>query len=324
MDLPTIVLGDPMQAIFGFQGNQLVDWNAHVETQFPQIGTLATPWRWRNSGTEALGLWLLEARGVLQRRQGVNLRTAPPEVQWVQLDAATANQQRRTAAQIRTTGDEETVLIIGDALNVRGRHELSSQTPGASSVESVDLGDLVAFARRFDMGAADAMEQLVRFPGELVTKVNATHLIARVATLRGGRPVNPPTLAEEAAVAFAQTPTSSAALQLLHQLEEQTSARVFRPEILRCLKSSLRTVAVGGTTLYDAVVRARERNRHLSRTVARRSVGSTLLLKGLEADIAVITHSEEMDAPNLCVALTRGARRLVVCSSTPLLVPEKH
>ncbi len=34
--LPTCVLGDPMQAIFGLGDNVVVDWNAHVLQQFPK------------------------------------------------------------------------------------------------------------------------------------------------------------------------------------------------------------------------------------------------------------------------------------------------
>ena len=48
--LPTCVLGDPMQAIFGFRGNELADWDQQVCAHFPVVGELATPWRWRNAG----------------------------------------------------------------------------------------------------------------------------------------------------------------------------------------------------------------------------------------------------------------------------------
>lgn len=50
LEIAATVLGDPVQAIFGFAGNQLVDWQGHVEARFPAIGALATPWRWLNSG----------------------------------------------------------------------------------------------------------------------------------------------------------------------------------------------------------------------------------------------------------------------------------
>lgn len=318
-ELPTTVLGDPMQAIFGFGGNQLVDWQTDVEARFPPIGALATPWRWRNAGTERLGHWLLEMRNRLQRGQGVDLRNAPEEVQWVQLAPATADQQRLSAAQTRTVGGEATVLIIGESRNTRGRHQLSSRTPGATSVETVDLADLVGFARQFDMGTADALERLVNFAAAVLTQVGAANLLSRVDTIRRGRARNPPTPAETAAVEFAEAPSFASALNLLHHLEEQHNARAYRQEVFRCLKSALRTAAAGGTTLHDAVIRIRERNRHIGRPVSRRAVGSTLLLKGLEADVAVITHPEDMDGPNLYVALTRGAKRLVICSTTPIL-----
>jgi hypothetical protein len=319
--LPTSVLGDPMQGIFGFGGNQLVDWQAHVEARFPAAGALATPWRWRNVNAEALGRWLLDVRNLLQARQAVDLRGAPAEVQWVQLTAANADQQRRTAAQTRTNGREQTVLIVGDSRNARGRHQLTSQTPGATSVEAVDLGDLVGFARRFALGAADALEQLVNFAAEVMTQVGATNLLARVDTIRQGRARTPPTPAEDSAVAFATNPSLATASQLLDELEAQPHARVFRPELLHCLRSALRAASATNLPLLDAVLHARERNRHFGRTVSRRAVGSTLLLKGLEADVAVILHPEAMDAQNLYVALTRGARRLIVCSRTAMLTP---
>lgn len=321
MVLPTAVLGDPMQAIFGFAGNQLVQWQAHVEARFPAVGALETPWRWLNARTELLGRWLLEVRAQLQGGQHVDLRGAPAEVNWVQLDAANAEQRRRAAAQTRAVGQEQTVLIIGDALNTRGRHQFTSQTPGATAVEAADLGDLVGFARHFNAGAPNSLEKLINFASALMTQVSATNLLGRVETIRQGRARTPPTPAEAAAVAFVDAPSLIAALRLLDQLEHQPHARVFRPEMLHCCRSAMRAAAAGEMTLLDAVLQARERNRHLGRPISRRAVGSTLLLKGLEADVAVILHPELMNAPNLYVALTRGAHRLVVCSPNAILRP---
>ncbi|WP_158900059.1 UvrD-helicase domain-containing protein [Burkholderia sp. L27(2015)] len=321
--LPTCVLGDPMQAIFGFAGNRLVDWQANVQTQFPAIGQLQTPWRWRRAGTENLGNWLLAARGHLQAGQSIDLRGAPVEVQWVQLNPATAIQQRLGAARANAPDRHGNVLIIGDARNAQGRFQVASQTPGATAVERVDLDDLTNFGRRFDVAAGNALEQLVNFAASVMTGVGATNLLRRVQTIRQGRARNAPTPAEEAAVAFTDVPSLSAALHVLNSLEEQDGIRVYRPELLRCCVSAVRTAAGGACTLHAAAIQTRERNRHMSRPLARRSVGSTLLLKGLEADVAVILHPELMTAPNLYVALTRGAQRVVVCSVTPVLTPAR-
>lgn len=319
-DLPTVVLGDPMQAIFGFAGNRLVSWDRDVVPRFPSIGELATPWRWINAGTEELGRWLLYARAELQSGRAVDLRAAPTGLKWVQLDAANLEDGRRTAAHTRLQDGEETVLIIGDARNPRGRHRLTSQTRGATSVETVDLGDLTSFARRFDLTRADALEHLVNFAGDVMTGVGAAAFLGRINSLLGGRAKNPATAAEAVALAFAARPELSAALHLLQQLESQEGTRIYRPEMLHCCRSAMRAVS-DNRTFLEAVLQTRERNRHHGRPVSRRAVGSTLLLKGLEADVAVILQPEQMDACNLYVALTRGAKRVLVCSVSNVLMP---
>ncbi|MFH0134019.1 UvrD-helicase domain-containing protein [Variovorax sp. VaC1] len=319
--LPTCVFGDPLQGIFGFAGNQLVNWQANVQPQFPAAGELQTPWRWRKAGTENLGNWLLATRVQLLAGQPIDLRGAPGEVQWVQLHPSTAVQQRLAAVRVHAPNRHGDVLIIGDARNPQGRYQLASQTPGATAVESVDLADLARFGRRFDPAASDGLEQMINFYSSLMIGVGATELMKRVQILRQGRPRNPPTPVEAAAVDFANAPSIPAALRVLSTLTEQDGVRVYRPEILRCCISAMQAAAGGACTLHAAVLQARERNRHLGRSLSRRAVGSTLLLKGLEADVAVILQPELMTASNLYVALTRGAQRVIVCSESPVLIP---
>lgn len=319
--LPTCVLGDPMQAIFGFGGNRLVNWQVDVEAQFPSVGMLQTPWRWRLAGTEELGQWLLNARALLQAGQPLDLQGAPAEVQWVQLAAATAEEQRRAAARTRGRNAQDSVLIIGDAMNVRGRYQLTSQTPGATVVERVDLVELIQFARAFDPLGVNPLGQVVEFAASLMTGVGAAALLERVRVLQYGRPRNPPTQIEAAALAFAQGPSLGEASRLLQAFARQPGTHVYRPEVLHCCLAAMQVAARGTCTLHAAALQARERQRHISRPVSRRSVGSTLLLKGLEADVAVVLEPQAMTATHLYVALTRGARQLVVCSPTSMLMP---
>lgn len=72
-------------------------------------------------------------------------------------------------------------------------------------------------------------------------------------------------------------------------------------------------------SFHAAAVRERERYRHMPRKMRARSVGSTLLLKGLEADVALILEPEKMNAENLYVAMTRGSKQLIICSRSPTL-----
>jgi DNA helicase-2/ATP-dependent DNA helicase PcrA len=321
--LPTCVLGDPMQAIFGFGGNQLVDWNAHVLQQFPPIGELNRPWRWINAGTPQFGQWLLDCRRVLHAGGSVDLRQAPPEVTWVQLQPTTADRQRLAAAMTRSVTPEGQVLVIGDSRNPRGRRQMASQTPGATAVEPVDLADLTNFGLVFTLEAADAVTRLVQFAAETMTQVGVSALLPRLDSLRRGRARTPATPAEAALVTFATTPTYPLAADALRVLMSQDNARVYRPDVLYGCLRALQMATGGNCTFSAATVRERERNRHESRQLARRAIGSTLLLKGLEAEVAVIPSPENMDARHLYVALTRGSSRLVVCSATPELVPQR-
>lgn len=64
----------------------------------------------------------------------------------------------------------------------------------------------------------------------------------------------------------------------------------------------------------EAAIQVREQSRLLGRSLPKRAVGSTLLLKGLEADVAVVLNVDKLNRQNLYVAMTRGSKRLVICS----------
>ena len=320
MVLPTCVLGDPMQAIFGFGSNQLVDWNIHVLPHFPAIGELNQPWRWTNAGKPAFGQWLLECRRILLAGGEIDLRQAPGEVVWVELQPATVIQQRLTAALTQAVTREGDVLVIGDSRNPRGRRQMASQTPGATAVEPVDLADLTLFGTTFNLQAADALTRLVEFAANVMTQVGVAALQHRLGSLRRGTARNPPTEAEAALLAFTTTPSFALAAEALCALARQNNARVYRPDVLYCCLRAMQMAGGGNCSFADATVRERERNRHESRPLARRAIGSTLLLKGLEAEVAVVIAPEEMDARHLYVAFTRGSKKLVVCSLTPILI----
>jgi DNA helicase-2/ATP-dependent DNA helicase PcrA len=318
--LPTCVLGDPMQAIFTFAG-PTVDWGKDVLPQFPMVGELKTPWRWQRAGTERLGQWLLEARQLLADGKPIDLKAAPPEVCWVKITPAEANQQRVAASSTRAITSTGDVLVIGPSMNRNQRYNLASRTPGATVVEAVDLIELTQFGVQFDVRRVDALQQLLSFTGEVMTGVGAPNLLRRLETIQGGRSRTAISSAEQAALNFKRDPSWGLAAQLMSVLVEQPEARVFRPEILHCCLSAMHSADTMNVTFEEATKQVRERNRHVGRRLSRRAVGSTLLLKGLEAEVGVILHPEEMNACNLYVALTRGAKKVVVCSSSQYLTP---
>lgn len=320
--LPTCVLGDPMQAIFGFGQDNLAKWNEDVCGYFPLAGELSTPWRWINAGAEPLGEWLLHVRGKLLRREPIDLREAPQAVTWVELDGVDDHTKRLRAARVNPRGRDGSVLIIGDSRSPNSQRQFAGQTPGAVTVEAVDLRDLVAFARSFDLTSPNVLQQLVQFSQSIMTNVGAADLIQRIETLTRGRGRKPPTDLERVALAFTLMPTYRGAIELLVEMGKQGGVRAHRPAVLRaCINALHLCSGTEGLTFEDAAVRMREQNRHVGRPLPRRAVGSTLLLKGLEAEIAVVLDASGLDARNLYVAMTRGSNRLVICSQSPVLRP---
>lgn len=321
--LPLCALGDPMQAIFNFGTDRLISWT-DVCNQFPLAGELTTPWRWKNVGADELGEWLLDARARLIRRASIDLGTAPRAVTWVELSGTNDHARRLAAAKANAPTRDGRVLIIADSRYPDAHRQFASQTPGAVTVEAVDLKDLVAFAAGYKPEAPDGLARLLAFAQSVMTNVGAQHLLNRVASLMRGSARNPPSDVETRAIAFVQNPTFSNAVDLLVDLNAEAGVRAHRPAVLRaCIQAMQICRGSASPSFHEATIAVREEHRLTGRPLAKRSVGSTLLLKGLEAELTVVLNADVLDAPNLYVAMTRGSMALTVCSRLSVLSPKK-
>ena len=139
---PTISVVDPMQAIFGFGVDDLPKWEEDVCKLFPLAGELSTPWRWINAGAEALGEWVLHVRKDLLRGQPIDVRQAPTEVKWIELNGTDDRKKQLAAASANAPGQTGSVLIIGDSKSPDSQRQFASQIPGAVTIETVDLRDV--------------------------------------------------------------------------------------------------------------------------------------------------------------------------------------
>jgi len=321
--LPTCILGDPMQAIFGFnQSDPLIQWD-EVISEYGLIGELTLPWRWINSGHRALGEWLLKVRANLLAGKGVDLRTGPSEVRWVQLNGSVGDHMTlASAARWIGKGVHGGVLVIGSSKNAASRHKLASTVKGATVVEPVDLNDLVKFCTNMDFSASNALELMLDFGSCAMTGIAASTLSRRIKTLAAGRGRKPASAVEQAALAFELQRSPSAGAHLLVTMSQEEANRSYRPVMLRgCIRALQLSASTDGLTLRDAGIRIRDEQRVFGRALPKRAVGSTLLLKGLEAEGAVVLCADEMDAKNLYVAMTRGSAYLSVCSKSAVLSP---
>jgi len=322
--LATCVLGDPMQAIFGFGGDDAARWDEDVCAHFPIAGELSKPWRWMNANAEPLGRWLMDVRGKLWRGEPVDLRGAPAGVTWIELDGTADHERRLAAVRAGRTKENASVLVIGDSMKPASQRHFASQVPGAVTVEAVEFKDLVRFAEKFDLAAEDALEQLAQFAQSVMTNVGASDLVRRVQALVRGTARTQPSDVERLAVAFVRSPSYVRAIDLIVEIGKEGGVRTHRPAIRRaCIEALKLCGGTDGLSFSDAAKRVREQHRMVGRSVPKLAVGSTLLLKGLEAEGVVVLNADDLDAKNLYVAMTRGSHSLTVCSRSPVLDPQR-
>lgn len=315
--LPTVVLGDPLQVIFDFAG-PVVDWHKDVVAAFPPLAWKPEPWRWNNAETPEIGDWLLNSvrPSLSQPGASIDLSKAPKGVEWIRLEGTTAqmNETRLATAKRKFAG---TALIIADSKNKESQWQ-TARRARATMVEANDMMDFIKFAATFDPHAQSSLDEAVHYFGNLLSGLSPENLVARTRSLDAGRAKTEASRIEEIALAYLRAPSHRSAAEMLDAFYDTADVFAFRPDIMRLCSKALR--AVNETvTFHAAAMRERERFRHLPRTMRPRSVGSTLLLKGLEADVAVILEPEKMNAKNLYVAMTRGSKQLFICSSSPIL-----
>lgn len=317
--LPTAVLGDSLQAIFNFAG-PVVDWPVHVTPNFSPLPPLQTPWRWKRAGTPDLGIWLLEVvRPALFAGQSIDLRTAPKEVEWIELKgSANLHSEQRLAVAKKRYGNAS-VLVIADSANKQSQWDTAARGR-AHMVEALDMKDFIEFSTRFDALNGDALEKTIAFAGNLMSGLSPQDLIRRTRSLESGRARTEASNLEALALRFCTKPSYGAAAELLEKFCKLPEIYIYRPDVARLCIKALRA-AEAGLPFSAAAIRERERFRHSGRTMPTRAVGSTLLLKGLESDVAVILEPERMNARHLYVAMTRGSKKLVICSKQPMLTP---
>lgn len=193
----------------------------------------------------------------------------------------------------------------------------------ASTIEAVELSDFISFAREFELSREESCELIINFASQLMSNVQAKRMVIRLKTLLGGRARTKASVAEAAALHYIKDPSYKNAAMLLVEIKKGPSVRLYRPTLLQACFSTLQMCIEDDTLpFYETACAVRERYRFLGRRVPVRAVGSTLLLKGLEADVSVVLNADNLNAKNLYVALTRGSRLLAVCSQSPILTPK--
>lgn len=324
--LPTRILGDPMQAIFDF-GDSAVDWSESVYPNFDCLGRLETPWRWENAGEPELGDWLQEAREKIERGQKVDLLgKLPVSINWIKAHPESlASVQYSSLLGLLHHGGTVIALHGGDNHSKNKTHNLARSLAGRfSSIEEVEGKDLHRFIKTLE--SAPNAQTAFLFALEFAKKCfNGVTKVLTAGTKRGevAKQTNAtkyPSLLHSAN-AYLEEPTSDRLRSFFLELQGNRDTPVYRRDLLyRFLNVLTVHHEAEGMTLSEAANFYQREMRYTGRPISHRKIiGTTLLVKGLEYDHAVILDADSLNAKDLYVAMTRGSKSLTIIGANRFL-----
>ncbi len=315
--LPVRVLGDPLQAVYGFDAmDPLPDWHVEVSAAFPCGLELNEPHRW-NGHNAALGRWLTEARPRLVAREEIGLAGSP--VRWRQYDPAAS---RDEAFRLLDSATSSGVVLLRWPQEARGfARRLGGRMSMMEEVEGKDLVDACsAISEGRGLSRALAVLDFARecYTG-LSTGMNSFRdalAAGRAPAVRGSGPLAD---AKRQLLAVAGSEDLQHVRIALTQLAELDGVSCFRRELAGDMKRSLASTLRGDAQdLREAAIAMRRASSRRGR-LGRVSVSHILLVKGLQYDDVVLVNPDSLTAQELYVGLTRGRRSLVVLSANPVL-----
>lgn len=324
--IPCCVFGDPLQSIFGFRGNPLPDWEREVLHIFPKIAELNRPWRWEQVGNMELGNWLLQCREELCIKGQIDLRKSPATVHHRKLEGISDTQRshEKTKFVMRALAERKGArcIVIGNS-QIEGARALLARNVKATTIEPVTCKTLKTFVDKLEGREGSArLEHILDFLKEIMTEAGAASLKKVVKAFCEGKRRKSLNSIETACVNILGSQDLRPILHIFEEIPKQSKGWIFRRELLSALCASLRGVIAGThVTLADAVWDTQNIRRHSGRCFANRSIGSTLLVKGLEFDHVIIADLESLKRNDLYVALTRGTHSITVISKSYILRP---
>lgn len=313
--IPTVVLGDPLQAVFDFGTAPSAPWNGSTEV-LPLLTTLTTPHRWKNTNP-GLGDWLALARtDLLAGRRPTVAGPHPLEIVSLGRDAS------QGSLSTLIPRDGTTAIISPDHANISALSRIARSYKGRVRVaEKTDLSEVRKITRTLDSSPdrIAAIVALIAFAAQTRTGV-ATAVVQTLKknlTTKGmiSRSKQPVVLA---AARYLATGSASSALDCFRHLISGQSGYTYRPQLQKLLIRALSMNQVSpNSSLEECAAQLIERLNHRSSWEPYGAVvGTTLRLKGLEFDNVIVLDPRKITACNhLYVALSRPTKRLIIATA---------
>lgn len=320
--IPTHIFGDPLQGIFGFGGQVLVDFDNDLH-DFHEAPALSTPYRWNNAGSNGLGQDLHNIRDALEQGEDVDLRNYA-QIQVVQAPERDIYRHRSNyQTTIYSLLSEDSLLVIHPISERNApRIKFAKQFKGISPIESIDDKDFYRVSKLCDnVNLTDKVLAIRNLAYELFDKSGLDNWFNDTG-LKRKRDDADKAISENLANVTNSVTSLYDLDRTLEHINKITGVNCTRKEIYKSILSALSLARADRSTVYEAMKKQRNIIRRQGRRVHGRHIGTTLLTKGLEFDTVLILDAHKFNCPkHLYVALTRCCNRLIVITENPVLSP---
>jgi DNA helicase-2/ATP-dependent DNA helicase PcrA len=328
--LPTRILGDPLQGIFGFGGEQLVD----LDDDEQMVGfssnkfLLTEPQRWMRGNNTLLGADLKRIRELLRTKQAVDLAsfTNIESYAWPAIDFY--NGSSAYARKIREFLLLDDVLFIHPASHsVQSRLKFAKMLGGRlNMLEAIDSKEFYQLAKIADRIDNEEPILLVRELSYMLfnkTALNEWFNESGLKRKNSEADKNAQLPVRECAVRLSIGCSFNSLAELLKLVSELPKVKKYRWDLFNSIYWAMKDADSSGISVRTAMENRRNNLRRVGRKVYGRCLGTTLLTKGLEFDNVVVLNAQELKCPkHIYVALTRASKRLAVISNSGTLKPE--
>lgn len=319
--IPCRIVGDPLQGIFGFGGNKIVNWENDIYPNFAKMDILIEPWRWKKSNPQ-LGDWLMsEVRTRLRNDQPVSLQTLPVDCEWESF----SDSRVISILDESLSFDGTTFAICAPEISIKPHSIAKNLKNRYKSIEPITSKEICDFASKFEgTERIERLKSTFEFAKTCLTVVgrdcgeSLNSIMNRPIAFRNSRKIRLLELAKQ----VVENDSLDSILTLFEFLESEYDPTIYRYQLWREMKAGLiETISGSISNLEEAVWLIRNRAGIIGRRIPKRCVSRTVLLKGLECEHAIIVNADSLDHKNLYVALTRPSRRLTILSKCPVLLP---
>ncbi len=320
--IPCRILGDPLQGIFDFAG-PLADMDELKGDGFLPLPPLVTPMRWTLQGNNLkLGEWLTSIRAQFENKG------QPIDIGKYHESLAKAADPFACCRE-RLKGLGGSVVIILD--QQPQCHNLARRLGyRVQSIEEIHSKELVRHCREIDEAdLADIPLYLAKFAGCCLSGLGQGFERSVGRYFREGKLLvplkgQPALLAALTNVAADGSPCLiQSALEAFYRTSKDNGGRIFRSDLWSGMRWTLRARQNASVaTFEEAAIQTRRELAQVGRRLPKALVSTTLLVKGLEFDHAIV-FAEGLDRRNLYVAITRASKSLTIISKSQVIPPAK-